>query len=1035
MNSKRNGWHLSIIMKSLILAVFVFSSFIILKPKDFEIIFEERFGGARMDVFFDVKENLKGGYVAVGSTKSRTEGKEDFYIMLTDPQCALLGEKRLGRENKDVAKGVAIARDGGYVIAGYTESPGEGYKGGRDAVVLKLKDDLRDEWFKSGEFSTINDEQFNDVIPVGEDRFLLVGTQKEQLYAVLINGEGLELWKLRWNQYARSEAMAAVHLNNDTILVTGWAGNSKKTLETELIALALSPEGELLWHKTYQTKDKLLIGYDIIEKSDGNIAIAGTTYSKRYQRDGVLLQISNDGDRISHRPYGVPHEDDYFESLAQNYAGEIYLFGRGREQGDKRDNGWVLKVDGQSGERLWQNDKANFLGNEKHDRLHRGIHSNDGSIVMVGSTTRFPRSGEAWIMKMRPEIPNLILCGQEDFDFDASTLHDEDQNNILTFGEKAAVRVTITNSSPHTYYNLAAKTSCPQGEGIVAWLDTLMIGKISGKEQVNLDVPIKLLNPLDPGQLEMQVQLLQMDPNTIGKQVTSWNTVGKPHGLILQYDRVAQPNLVLENAEFEAMSDRGFQRGSHMRLAMNVVNTGNATAQNVIFQHKLPRAVKNLGPWWQNLGDIGPGQRQRVYVEFQPDFLFYGDTLKIGYQVIDSTLTLTASDSSNLLIEEEEILPQPVTRDLLADWLGFSDSTNIVVTDPAFPARLNLYANHSLTSKDITVYVNQQAVVTSEAEMNTYTHDKAYENLYAHQYRYQGRFMLDTGVNEIYLQAKSPAGIFNTDPISVEYNPVKPVLHILSIGVPIRKIKAYAGNDAESFGEIFSEVGNLYFEEIRVNLLNDRSSTVDTKLAYNIGTLKTQYFKGEIKPDDLVLLFISSHATITTPGTFRIKASNFDGFYPDYTSIEYREIIERFLGQINCRKLIFLDVFNERVEENDDKESKEEDMPILSQEFVSMMQNVPNRTPVILACGPSQASFESDKLEKGVFAQAIFEALNQSNLPLIDEDKNNIISTKEFFDQLKRGVMKFAANSEPQTPFFDDPTGETDFEMVQVVAF
>ncbi len=133
--------------------------------------------------------------------------------------------------------------------------------------------------------------------------------------------------------------------------------------------------------------------------------------------------------------------------------------------------------------------------------------------------------------------------------------------------------------------------------------------------------------------------------------------------------------------------------------------------------------------------------------------------------------------------------------------------------------------------------------------------------------------------------------------------------------------------------------------------------------------------------------------------------------------------------------MIFLDVFNEFEEENNDEDSGEEDVPLLSQTFIDIMKEQPNSTPVILACGPGQASFEDSKLENGLFAHAIFDALSNENRHIIDINHNNVITIEEFYIQLQRGIRSYSTNNNPQMPYLDEFYIGQDFTILQVSSY
>ncbi len=999
-----------------------------IKPKDFDIEVEERYGGARYDALHDIQEVWTGGFVAVGESKSWSEGKEDFYIVTMNENGQKVMEKRLGRGLTDIARGVAVTNDGGYIVVGSSTSVAgnESSKGGIDAIALKLNYDLSDIWFESELFSSSDNEYFTSIEPIDSNRFVIVGQQSDKLYAVCVDLQGALRWKYRLEEFKFSEGLS-VTSSDSKIFITGTAGESNDTEESELLVVSLDPDGKMLWSKKYRTEHHLTIGRKIIKLKNDNLAIAGECYSKKFAVDGALLVTSSDGDLISVRPYGDDNGDDAFYGIIEDHFGDLVLLGHGRGRGDKRENGWIIKVDS-NGERIWKNDEANFLGRDKRDHLYAGSLSSTGSIVMAGSTTRFPRSGEAWFLKLNAELPQISTPQSDDIGFLDYKLLDEDGNDIITNGERGYLEVTIENRSSSRYFNIFASVTTIEENPLIKYFPKISIGSLEPDSIHTIVVPVIGFDSLDTDTLELFMQLQERDLGTSG----SYRSITDPYSILLKTDDKAESLLELEDVEFEPLSDKGFQRGARMRLAVNIVNTGNSTSSGSYFQYTLPPNVAHHSPLWQPLGDMTPGESIRMYIEFEPSYLFFEDSLSLGIRIINPSMQLITEDTFYLRVEEEEILPQPIERELFCQWVGFSDSTDIVVKDSVFGCRLNVYSNSALEGDDFTLTINQQEVRPTKQSIDLYTHDTEFEDVYDYQYRFVVTFALDSGQNTVQVNASSEAGAYALSPINITYDPIEPKLHIFSVGVPLRDIKEYAANDALSFDSLFASIGQSYFQDVRSILLNDRQDTRERSISSNIYNLKKDYLQQIINPEDILLVFISSHSTIATPGSFKIKASNFDGFFPDITSIDYVGVIERFLRQINCQKLVFLDVFNERSEENDDSESKEEDPPLLSEKFVEILNQKPNSTPVILACGPGEASFENSSNQHGVFASSILSAMRHENLPILDGNRNNIITIREFFQQLKQNVIQFAGNDQPQTPYFDDRNMIEDFGITLV---
>jgi hypothetical protein len=94
------------------------------------------YGGLGYDGFMGVEPLADGGFLLAGSTDSQGAGAKDVYVVRTDAAGNELWHKTYGGKGDDEAVSLIKATDGTYMIAGMTTSEGAG---GRDLYVLDLQ--------------------------------------------------------------------------------------------------------------------------------------------------------------------------------------------------------------------------------------------------------------------------------------------------------------------------------------------------------------------------------------------------------------------------------------------------------------------------------------------------------------------------------------------------------------------------------------------------------------------------------------------------------------------------------------------------------------------------------------------------------------------------------------------------------------------------------------------------------------------------------------------------------------------------------
>ncbi len=88
----------------------------------------KRFWGSDNDEAFSAQQTSDDGYVIAGYTKSYGAGKYDMLLIKTDMNGGMQWSRTFGGKDNDYAYSAVQTKDDGYIIAGKTESYGEGYE-------------------------------------------------------------------------------------------------------------------------------------------------------------------------------------------------------------------------------------------------------------------------------------------------------------------------------------------------------------------------------------------------------------------------------------------------------------------------------------------------------------------------------------------------------------------------------------------------------------------------------------------------------------------------------------------------------------------------------------------------------------------------------------------------------------------------------------------------------------------------------------------------------------------------------------------
>jgi hypothetical protein len=84
------------------------------------------YGGIGAEHGYALAQATDGGYIIAGTTNSSGAGGDDVYMVKTDANGALVWSRAFGGNGTETAKSVVQATDGGFVVAGSTDSFGAG---------------------------------------------------------------------------------------------------------------------------------------------------------------------------------------------------------------------------------------------------------------------------------------------------------------------------------------------------------------------------------------------------------------------------------------------------------------------------------------------------------------------------------------------------------------------------------------------------------------------------------------------------------------------------------------------------------------------------------------------------------------------------------------------------------------------------------------------------------------------------------------------------------------------------------------------
>ncbi|WP_435523852.1 hypothetical protein [Chryseobacterium indoltheticum] len=135
------------------------------------IEWQKTYGGTGMDQPYAIHQTSDGGYIASGRSNTPNNGdvtgnhgQFDYWMVKVNNTGDLIWQKSLGGTNSDYGRFSQPTLDGGYIVAGYSNSNNgnvSGNNGGFDCWIAKLNETGTIEWQKSLEEWVMTGEKFN----------------------------------------------------------------------------------------------------------------------------------------------------------------------------------------------------------------------------------------------------------------------------------------------------------------------------------------------------------------------------------------------------------------------------------------------------------------------------------------------------------------------------------------------------------------------------------------------------------------------------------------------------------------------------------------------------------------------------------------------------------------------------------------------------------------------------------------------------------------------------------------------------------
>ena len=192
---------------------------------DGSIAWQSTYGGSSVDEATTIQQTSDGGYIVAGDTMSFGAGNLDLWVLKLNADGSIAWQKTYGGSSQDQATSIQQTSDGGYIVAGYTMSFGAG---NFDIWVLKLNADGSIAWQKTyagsgGAYGAwaYSIQQTSDggyIVAGGTDSF---GAGYADLWVLKLNADGSIAWQKTYGGWSSDVATSIQQTSDGGYIVAG----------------------------------------------------------------------------------------------------------------------------------------------------------------------------------------------------------------------------------------------------------------------------------------------------------------------------------------------------------------------------------------------------------------------------------------------------------------------------------------------------------------------------------------------------------------------------------------------------------------------------------------------------------------------------------------------------------------------------------------------------------------------------------------------------------------------------------------------
>jgi len=240
------------------------------------------YGEPTADGANSIIQTSDGGYALAGYSTDSNASK-DLWFVKTDSSGNMQWNHTYGGSRWDEAASVIQTSDGGYALAGTTNSLSDETYIPHDCWLVKTDSDGNMEWNKTYDKDGGSDGA-NSLLQTSDGGYTLAGHTGgfigQNVWIIKTDPDGNKTWDVIWSTREPQRTSSLIQTSDGGYAVTGWTDSldGYAGMSSYVFLVKVDVNGNIQWNSTYTGlgESKALFA---VQTDDGGYAMAGTTRS------------------------------------------------------------------------------------------------------------------------------------------------------------------------------------------------------------------------------------------------------------------------------------------------------------------------------------------------------------------------------------------------------------------------------------------------------------------------------------------------------------------------------------------------------------------------------------------------------------------------------------------------------------------------------------------------------------------------------------------------------------------------------------